>query len=166
MDTAVRQGKALYVGISSYTSEQTRQAAAICREMGYPRLLIHQPNYSMFNRWIEKKLLGATEDEDGRDRVLSLFQGLLTGKYLSGQSPRGREPASRGACCGEAGALRLQRRDRARAQRAGPATRPVSGSDGRRLDPPRPTHHERVGGGESTRADSRELPGSGQSRFQ
>ena len=63
LNTAVQQGKALYVGISSYTSEQTRLAAEICREMNYPRILIHQPNYSMFNRWIEKGLLDVTDEE-------------------------------------------------------------------------------------------------------
>ncbi|MEZ6109343.1 MAG: aldo/keto reductase [Pirellulaceae bacterium] len=103
LDTAVRQGKALYVGISSYTSEQTRQAAAICREMGYPRLLIHQPNYSMFNRWIEKKLLGATEDEGmGVIAFCPLFQGLLTGKYLSGQVPEGSRASIPGSLLREA----------------------------------------------------------------
>src|SRR5213079_2800907 len=56
LDTAVRQGKALYVGISSYSAEKTREAAAILRELGTP-LLIHQPSYSMLNRWIEPDLL-------------------------------------------------------------------------------------------------------------
>lgn len=90
LDTAVRQGKALYVGISSYTADQTRRAAQICREMNYPRILIHQPNYSMFNRWIEKKLLAATAEEGmGVIAFCPLFQGLLTSKYLSGKVPEG-----------------------------------------------------------------------------
>ena len=58
LDTAVRQGKALYVGISSYSAEKTREAAGILRELGTP-LLIHQPSYSMLNRWIEPELLDA-----------------------------------------------------------------------------------------------------------
>lgn len=90
LDTAVRQGKALYVGISSYTSDQTRRSAQICRELGFPRLLIHQPNYSMFNRWIEKSLLDATDDEGmGVIAFCPLFQGLLTDKYLAGRVPEG-----------------------------------------------------------------------------
>ena len=85
LNTAVQQGKALYVGISSYTSEQTRLAAEICREMNYPRILIHQPNYSMFNRWIEKGLLDVTDQEGiGVIAFCPLFQGLLSDKYLNG----------------------------------------------------------------------------------
>ena len=85
LDTAVRQGKALYVGISSYNSEQTKEAAQICREKNYPRILIHQPNYSMFNRWIEDKLLDTVEEEGiGVITFCPLFQGLLTNKYIDG----------------------------------------------------------------------------------
>ena len=61
LDTAVRQGKALYVGISSYSAERTREAAAILDELGTP-LLIHQPSYSMLNRWIEPDLLDALDE--------------------------------------------------------------------------------------------------------
>ena len=80
----VRQGKALYVGISSYGAERTRQAAALLRAEGIP-LLIHQPSYSMLNRWIETELLG-TLDELGVGCIAfsPLAQGLLTGKYLGG----------------------------------------------------------------------------------
>jgi L-glyceraldehyde 3-phosphate reductase len=79
---AVRQGKALYVGISSYSPERTREAAQILVGMGVP-LLIHQPSYSMLNRWVEKELLG-TLDELGVGCIAfsPLAQGLLTGKYL------------------------------------------------------------------------------------
>jgi L-glyceraldehyde 3-phosphate reductase len=85
LDTAVRQGKALYTGISSYNSEQTRAAAQICRDQRFPRILIHQPNYSMFNRWIERGLLDVTADEGmGVIAFCPLFQGLLTDKYLKG----------------------------------------------------------------------------------
>ena len=82
--TAVQQGKALYVGISSYNPERTRQAAEILKSMGVP-LLIHQPSYSMLNRWIEKGLLG-TLDELGVGCIAfsPLAQGLLTNKYLNG----------------------------------------------------------------------------------
>jgi L-glyceraldehyde 3-phosphate reductase len=81
---AVFQGKALYVGISSYSPERTREAAQILKQMGVP-LLIHQPSYSMLNRWIEKGLL-ATLEEIGAGCIAfsPLAQGLLTGKYLNG----------------------------------------------------------------------------------
>jgi len=82
--SAVHQGKALYVGISSYQPDRTRQAAKILKSMGVP-LLIHQPSYSMLNRWIEKGLL-ATLDEVGAGCIAfsALAQGLLTSKYLKG----------------------------------------------------------------------------------
>jgi L-glyceraldehyde 3-phosphate reductase len=81
---AVRQGKALYVGISSYSPERTREAAKILRSEGVP-LLIHQPSYSMLNRWIEKELLGTLEELGvGCIAFSPLAQGLLTNKYLNG----------------------------------------------------------------------------------
>lgn len=84
LDQAVRSGKALYAGISNYQPEQTRQAAAILRELGTP-CLIHQPSYSMFNRWVEDGLLAALDDEGIGGIVFSpLAQGLLTDKYLGG----------------------------------------------------------------------------------
>ncbi len=91
--TAVHQGKALYVGISSYSPERTREAARILKEMGVP-LLIHQPSYSMLNRWIEKGLL-ATLDELGVGCIAfsPLAQGLLTGKYLNGVPKESRATA-------------------------------------------------------------------------
>jgi len=81
---AVRQGKALYVGISSYSPERTRDAARILKSAGVP-LLIHQPSYSMLNRWVEEELLG-TLDELGVGCIAfsPLAQGLLTDKYLNG----------------------------------------------------------------------------------
>ncbi len=95
LDTAVRQGKALYVGISSYSAERTQEAAAILRELGTP-LLIHQPSYSMLNRWIEPGLLDALEDVGaGCIAFTALAQGLLTGKYLDG-IPEGSRAASAG----------------------------------------------------------------------
>jgi L-glyceraldehyde 3-phosphate reductase len=96
LDTAVRQGKALYVGISSYSAQQTQEAAAILRELGTP-LLIHQPSYSMFNRWIEDELLDTIEEEGIGCIVFSpLAQGLLTDKYLNGipEGSRASRPSS------------------------------------------------------------------------
>jgi L-glyceraldehyde 3-phosphate reductase len=84
LDSAVRRGKALYAGISSYSAEKTREAAAILRALGTP-LLIHQPSYSMLNRWIEAELLDTLEDEGAGCIVFSpLAQGMLTDKYLDG----------------------------------------------------------------------------------
>ena len=84
LDAAVRQGKALYVGISSYSAEETREAAAILRSLGTP-LLIHQPSYSLLNRWIEGELLDVLEDEGvGCIGFSPLAQGMLTDKYLDG----------------------------------------------------------------------------------
>ncbi len=85
LDTIVRQGKALYAGISSYTSAQTAEAAAIAKRLGTP-LLIHQPSYSMFNRWTERdRLLDRLEAEGMGCIVFSpLAQGVLTDRYLDG----------------------------------------------------------------------------------
>src|SRR5438094_6398966 len=84
LDTAVRQGKALYVGISSYSPDKTRRAAAILDELGTP-LLIHQPSYSMLNRWIEQALLDTLEELGvGCIGFSPLAQGMLTDKYLGG----------------------------------------------------------------------------------
>jgi L-glyceraldehyde 3-phosphate reductase len=84
LDTAVRQGKALYAGISTYDAEQTARAASILRDLGTP-LLIHQPSYSMLNRWIEEDLLDTLEREGVGCIVFSpLAQGMLSDKYLNG----------------------------------------------------------------------------------
>ncbi|HAQ60365.1 MAG TPA: aldo/keto reductase, partial [Microbacterium sp.] len=89
LDTLVRQGKALYVGISSYGAERTAEAAAIARSLGTP-LVIHQPSYSMLNRWVEDGLTGVLRQEGmGAIAFTPLAQGLLTSKYL------GDEPAER-----------------------------------------------------------------------
>jgi L-glyceraldehyde 3-phosphate reductase len=83
LDTAVRQGKALYVGISSYSSARTSEAAAILRRLGTP-CVIHQPSYSMLNRWIEDDGLLATLEAEGIGCIAfsPLAQGMLTDKYL------------------------------------------------------------------------------------
>ncbi len=84
LDQAVRSGRALYAGISSYSAQRTAEAAAILREMGTP-LLIHQPSYSMLNRWVEESLLDTLESEGvGCIAFSPLAQGLLTDKYLQG----------------------------------------------------------------------------------
>ncbi|MCT9934063.1 L-glyceraldehyde 3-phosphate reductase [Planotetraspora sp. A-T 1434] len=84
LDHAVRSGKALYAGISSYSPERTREAARILRELGTP-LLIHQPSYSMLNRWIESGLLDVLEEEGAGCIAFSpLAQGMLTDRYLDG----------------------------------------------------------------------------------
>lgn len=84
LDQAVRQGKALYAGISSYSAQQTRQAARILRELGTP-CLIHQPVYNMFNRWVEDGLLDVLGEEGiGCIAFSPLAQGLLTARYLDG----------------------------------------------------------------------------------
>ena len=104
LDRAVRSGRALYVGISSYSATRTQEAARIARELGTP-LLIHQPSYNMLNRWIESDLVDACESEGmGIIAFTALAQGLLTDRYLSGvpedsRAARGgslaREPAQR-----------------------------------------------------------------------
>jgi L-glyceraldehyde 3-phosphate reductase len=96
LDAAVRQGKALYVGISSYSPERTRRAAEILADLGTP-LLIHQPSYSMLNRWIEQGLLDTLEDLGvGTIAFTALAQGLLTDKYLEGvpEGSRAARPSS------------------------------------------------------------------------
>src|SRR6266849_4472448 len=96
LDTAVRQGKALYAGISSYSAERTREAAAILRRLGTP-VLIHQPSYSMLNRWIEPELLDVLKDEGIGCIVFSpLAQGTLTDRNLAGvpEGSRASHPGS------------------------------------------------------------------------
>ncbi len=84
LDSLVRQGKALYAGISSYSAERTREAVAIARDLGTP-ILINQPSYSMLNRWIEESLLDALgETGVGCIAFSPLAQGMLTKKYLKG----------------------------------------------------------------------------------
>src|SRR5206468_7298371 len=96
LDLMVRQGKALYVGISSYSPEETEKAIKILDSLGTP-LLIHQPKYSMFERRIEKGLLDVLEKEGvGCITFSSLAQGLLTNKYLNGIPPDSRAASHRG----------------------------------------------------------------------
>jgi L-glyceraldehyde 3-phosphate reductase len=96
LDTAVRSGRALYAGISSYGPERTREAVGILRELGTP-LLIHQPSYSMLNRWIEEELLDVLDELGvGCIAFSPLAQGMLTGKYLKG-IPEGSRAAREGS---------------------------------------------------------------------
>lgn len=85
LDHIVRSGRALYVGISSYNSQRTREAAAILRDLGTP-MLIHQPSYSILNRWVERDGLKDTLDDLGVGSIafVPLAQGILTKKYLNG----------------------------------------------------------------------------------
>ncbi|MDN4526665.1 L-glyceraldehyde 3-phosphate reductase [Fictibacillus fluitans] len=97
LDSVVRQGKALYVGISSYSPEQTEEAIRILNDLGTP-LLIHQPSYSMLNRWIEDGLQDVLEENGvGSIAFCPLAQGLLTPKYLNGVPADSRAAKSTGA---------------------------------------------------------------------
>jgi L-glyceraldehyde 3-phosphate reductase len=99
LDSAVRQGKTLYAGISSYAPQRTREAAGIMRRLGTP-ILLHQPSYSMLNRWIEDGLLDVLGAEGIGCIVFSpLAQGLLTDRYLDGipQGSRASRPGSLGS---------------------------------------------------------------------
>src|SRR5450756_2732071 len=96
LDAALRQGKARYVGVSSYSAQRTREAVAILRSLG-TRVLIHQPSYSMLNRWIEPDLLDVLKEEGIGCIVFSpLAQGLLTDRYVAGvpQGSRASHPGT------------------------------------------------------------------------
>ena len=97
LDSAVRQGKALYVGISSYGTRQTERVLDVCKKSHLTMPIIHQPNYSMLNRWVEQELLAFCSDSGlGVIAFCPLFQGLLTQKYLDGipQKSRLNQPLS------------------------------------------------------------------------
>ncbi len=158
LDTAVRSGKALYAGISSYSPERTRDAASILRSLGTP-LLIHQPSYSMLNRWIEGGLLDVLEAEGAGCIAFSpLAQGLLTTKYLDGVPGRVARLEERVAVPGpahrrDAGPRPGAELDRGRA-------RPVAGADGDLLDAARPPGDLRPGRRQQRRPAGGE-PGGG-----
>ena len=139
LDTAVRQGKARYVGISSYGPRRTEEAALILRELGTP-LLIHQPSYSMLNRWIEEELLDVLDREGVGCIVFSpLAQGLLTDRYLDGVPEDSRMRI--GNYLRRVDAERGEPRARAGAERDRRAARAVAGPDGDRLGAARPARH-------------------------
>jgi L-glyceraldehyde 3-phosphate reductase len=110
LDSAVRQGKALYVGISSYNSKRTKEAALILRRLGTP-CIIHQPSYSMINRWIEEDNLLNTLDAEGVGSIAftPLAQGLLTNKYLKGVPQDSRAAAGKSLDAGMLSAANLER---------------------------------------------------------
>ena len=97
LDAIVRQGKALYVGISSYSADKTAEAATILKELGTP-CLIHQPSYSMLNRWVEDELLGVLEEMGiGSIAFSPLAQGMLSDKYLNGVPEESRAASETGS---------------------------------------------------------------------
>ena len=123
LDTAVRQGKALYAGISSYSPEKTREAYAILRGLGTP-LLIHQPSYSMLNRWIEPELLDTLGELGvGCIGFSPLAQGMLTDKYLDGIPEGSRAAREHVALARPADRAGAREDPRAERDRAGVAAR-------------------------------------------
>ena len=132
LDQAVRQGKALYAGISNYPAEQTAEAAAILRELGTP-CLIHQPKYSMFERWIEQGLTDVLEREGiGCIAFSPLAQGLLTDRYLGGIPADSRAAKPHGFLQPAADHRRADR-EGAPAERDRRGPRPEPRADGARL---------------------------------
>ena len=163
LDTAVRQGKALYAGISSYSAEKTREAAAIMRGLGTP-VVIHQPSYSMLNRWIEPELLDALEDEGiGCIAFSPLAQGLLTDRYLDG-IPEGSR-ASRNLSLSPDQLNEQTLGEGAGAERDRGAARPDARPAGGRLDPARRARHLRADRREQRRAAGGERRGARQARL-
>lgn len=105
LDLMVRQGKALYVGISSYDADETKKAVAILNDLGTP-CLIHQPKYSMLDRWVEDGLLDVLDDEGvGCITFSSLAQGLLTNRYINGIPKDSRAASGRGNGAIESGQI-------------------------------------------------------------
>ena len=159
LDTAVRQGKALYAGISSYSPEKTREAAAIGRSLGTP-IVIHQPSYSMLNRWIEPELLDTLEAEGiGCIGFSPLAQGVLTDRYLDG-IPEGSRAGTEGTALSE-DQLNEQTMGKVRAlNEIAARPRPDARRDGARVDAARPADdldprrrlERRAAGGERRRA--------------
>ena len=142
LHTAVRSGKALYAGISSYSRELTREAARILADLGTP-LLIHQPSYSMLNRWIETEGLLDTLADVGAGCIAfsPLAQGMLTDKYLDGVPPRARGPARASRCRPGAAHRRRARRTSARSTSIASGARPEPGADGAGLGAAQPGGH-------------------------
>jgi L-glyceraldehyde 3-phosphate reductase len=139
LDYIVRSGRALYAGISSYNSKRTKEAAAILRELGTP-CLIHQPSYSMINRWVEDDGLLDTLDEEGIGSIVfsPLAQGMLTGKYLGGipEDSRAAQDKSLNADSSTSAILETS----AHSTRS-PAPWPDAGADGARLGAARRQGH-------------------------
>ena len=165
LDTAVRQGKALYVGISSYNSARTKEAAAILRSLGTP-CLIHQPSYSMLNRWTEADGLLDTLEEEGIGCIAfsPLAQGMLSTKYLDGIPADSR--AAAGKSLREGFINDADDRAHPRAERDRQAARPVARADGDRLGAARQARHLGADRREPHRADSGARGRAGEPEFQ
>ncbi len=157
LDQIVRSGRALYVGISSYNAERTREAAAILKDLGTP-CLIHQPSYNMLNRWIERDGLKDTLAELGIGSIAftPLAQGMLTGKYLNG-IPEGSR-ATQGKSLQPRVPEPARDREPEGAERGRREARPDAGADGARLGAARRRHHHRADRGLEARARSRTAP--------
>lgn len=142
LDTAVRQGKALYAGISNYSAEQTREAARILNDLGTP-LLIHQPRYSMLDRWVEDGLLDAL-DELGTGSIAysPLEQGILSDRYLRG-IPEGSRAAGTSPFLSADAVTPELVKPAGRAERAGAGARAVPGPAGAGLGAARRPGHLR-----------------------
>ena len=159
LDTAVRSGRALYAGISSYSATKTKEAATIARELGTP-LLIHQPSYSMLNRWIEKGLLDELEEQGmGCIVFTALAQGLLTDRYLDGV-PSDSRAAREGSTIGEGHLDEATLTARAPAQRDRRGPRSEARPAGAAVGAARPAGHLRgdrrvLGGSSSTPTSTR-----------
>ena len=139
--TAVKQGKALYAGISSYSGARTAEAVQILRDLGTP-LLIHQPSYSLLNRWIEEDLLDVLEEEGVGLIVFSpLGQGLLTDRYLDGVPEDSR--AAKGVFLDRATSREREPRARARPQRDRQGPRADARADGDRVGAARRARDDR-----------------------
>ena len=137
--TAVQSGRALYAGISQYSPEQTAEATTILQQMGV-RLLIHQPSYSILDRWVEDGLLDALDREGlGGIAFSPLAQGLLTGRYLNGIPDGSR--ASRAGSLSPDLLTRTRVGAPARAERDRASARPDAGADVAGLGPARPADH-------------------------
>ncbi len=164
LDHAVRSGKALYAGISSYNSQRTREAAAILRDLGTP-CLIHQPSYSMINRWVEDDGLLDTLDGLGIGSIVfsPLAQGMLTAKYLKGIPERAvRRKAGRSTGIPQ----RKECRQSARAECHCGSAGPDAGANGDRLGVAwQPCHDSALIGACQPRTDRRLCWGTREARF-
>ncbi len=154
--TAVRQGKALYVGISSYSAAKTREMVALLDDLKVP-LLIHQPSYNMLNRWIEEDLLDVLgETGTGCIAFTPLAQGLLTGKYLNGIPADARINRPGGASLSKSHLSEQKSRARAQARRHRTTPRPEPRANGARVDAARCARDLGIDRGQPARTTRRE----------
>ncbi len=162
--TAVQSGRALYAGISSYRAEQSAQAAAILVQMGV-RLLIHQPSYSILDRWVEDDGLPDALERDGIGCIAfsPLAQGLLTSRYLNGGIPPGSRARRAGSLSPDL-LSRCRRRPPARAQRGRARARPDAGATSAVVGAAGPAGHLRADRGEQRSAARGEPARRGRTR--